>query len=423
MPQSTTFMRYWEYVNEKDPSPLASKQLDAVQPLPETQMKLAEQLPAVPVTASSPAPGMKIGKPSPLSFFARHRFIGWRLYAVVAACLLLVGALYVAHQAMATKSIAAKATVRPTPKPTPAPTPPPASPLTGQPVATAAAAAQPVIGVMIENLYPDARPQSGLSAAGVVYEALAEGGITRFLSIFQEPLPSSLGPVRSLRPYYLDWGLEYGVPVAHAGGSQPALAEIAPLGLKDINALVYDGSYFFRTSDRAAPHNLYTNDQLLSKLDTSLGFAVAPTFTPMPRKADTPPTAAPHGDIAINFSTAPYSVHYVFNLAVDAYMRFMGGVPHIDRNTGAQIQVKNIVVEFVPTTYGTQDDGKPETNYALTGSGQALVFTDGTVTPATWTKPSDAAATQILSASGKQVSFNRGNTWYEIVPTGTTVTY
>ena len=57
----------------------------------------------------------------------------------------------------------------------------------------------------------------GLGAAGIVYEALAEGGIIRFLSIFQEPLPASLGPVRSLRPYYLDWGLEYGIPVARRG--------------------------------------------------------------------------------------------------------------------------------------------------------------------------------------------------------------
>ncbi len=314
----------------------------------------------------------------------------------------------------------------PSPSPTPSSTPGPTySPLTGLPVASAAAASQPVVGVMIENLYPNARPQSGLGSAGIVYEALAEGGITRFLAIFQEPFPSSLGPVRSLRPYYLDWGLEHDIPVAHAGGSQPALAEVGPLHLKDINALIYDGSYFYRTSDRVAPHNLYTNAQLLAQLDSKLGFATPPDFTPQPRKADQPPAgSAAHPTITINFSTYYYGVQYKFNTAADDYLRFMGGTPHVDRLNNQQIQVKNIVVEFVPTTYGTQNDGDPETDYHIIGSGKALVFEDGGVESATWSKASDPAPTSLVDATtGKPVQFDRGNTWYEIVPTGNSVTY
>jgi hypothetical protein len=296
-------------------------------------------------------------------------------------------------------------------------------PLTGLAVPTKAAAQQPVIGVMIENLYPDARPQSGLGEAGVVYETLAEGGITRFLAIFQEPLPPSIGPVRSLRPYFLDWGLEYGIPVAHAGGSQPALEAVPTSGLKDINALVYDGSYFFRTTDRAAPHNLYTDDQKLAALDTKLGFATAPTFKPLPRKANKPETTPTHPTITINFSSTPYQVEYAFSASTDTYLRSMGGAPHIERNTGQQIQVKNVVVEFVPTSYATQADGKPETDLNLIGQGQALVFTDGGVTPGTWNKSSASAQTQLLDSAGKPISFNRGNTWYEVVPNGYTVSY
>ncbi|HUC87046.1 MAG TPA: DUF3048 domain-containing protein, partial [Candidatus Saccharimonadales bacterium] len=317
---------------------------------------------------------------------------------------------------------------KPAPKPQavvakPKPPAPIYDPLTGLKAPTKAAAQQPVIGVMIENLYPDARPQSGLGEAGVVYEALAEGGITRFLAIFQEPLPPSIGPVRSLRPYYLDWGLEYGIPVAHAGGSQPALEAVPTSGLKDINALVYDGSYFFRTTDRAAPHNLYTNAQDLSALDTKLGFASAPTFKPLPRKADKPEAKPTHPTIKINFSSEPYSVQYNFNPTADDYLRIMGGTPHIERNTGQQIQVKNVVVEFVPTSYATQADGKPETDMNLIGQGQALVFEDGGVTQGTWNKSSDSAQTQLLDASGKPIAFNRGTTWYEVVPTITTVSY
>lgn len=308
--------------------------------------------------------------------------------------------------------------------PTPAHTPLPLYyPLTGLPATSADAVNQPVVGVMVENLYPDARPQSGLGSAGVVYEALAEGGITRFLAVFQEPLPGSIGPVRSLRPYYLDWGLEYDLPLAHAGGSEPAMAQIKPSGLKDINALAYDGSSFVRTRDRYAPHNLYTTSDLLSKLVAKLGFAQAPTFTPLPRKADTPPATPAHTIISVGFSTAAYAVKYTYNAAGNAYARVMGGTAHIDRNTNQQIQVKNIVVQFVPVTYGTQSNGKPETDYHLIGSGKALVFRDGDVIVGTWNKSSDKAPTKILDGAGQPVEFNRGSTWYEVVPTTSAVTY
>jgi hypothetical protein len=298
-----------------------------------------------------------------------------------------------------------------------------ADPLTGLPV-SASQAAQPIIGVMIENLDPDARPQSGLSAAGVVYEALAEGGITRFLAIMQEPLPPSIGPVRSLRPYYLDWGLEYGIPVAHAGGSQPALANVATTHVEDINALLYDGSYFFRTTDRVAPHNLYTNDTLLPQLATKLGFSSAPSFTPRTRKADQPPKGVvPHPTIDIAFSYSDYAVEYRYDAPSNSYARWMAGTPHIDRNTGKQIMVKNVVLEYIPTSYSTQPDGKPETDIADVGSGKAVVFTDGNATVGTWTKTSQSAQTSLTDATGKTIKLNTGNTWFEIVPTINTVTY
>ena len=82
----------------------------------------------------------------------------------------------------------------------------------------------------------------------------------------------------------------------------------------------------------------------------------------------------------------------------------MGGVPHIDRNTGAQISVKNIVLEYVPATYGTQDNGKPETDCHLIGNGQAVVFTDGGATTASWSKAADGAPIYLLDSASKPVS-------------------
>ncbi len=298
-----------------------------------------------------------------------------------------------------------------------------AAPLTGI-LVDADAAKKPIAGVMIENS-TDARPQSGLSEAGVVYEAIAEGGITRFLALFQEPYPTPLGPVRSLRPYYLDWALEYNAPAVHAGGSQPALAQIGPSHLKNVEALV-QGSGFYRAKDRAAPHNLYTNNDLLTKLLAKLGFDTAPTYIGWARKDDTPPATgiAPlHPKITITISSSAYNVQYDYDATTNSYKRTNGALAQVDRNTNAQISTKNVIVEFVPVSYGTQKNGKPETIYNLLGTGKAYIFMDGDAIVGTWSKTADAAPTVFLDAAGAPVKFNRGNTWVSAIPAGNAVTY
>ncbi len=285
-----------------------------------------------------------------------------------------------------------------------------------------ATAAKPVTAVMIENS-TDARPQSGLSQAGVVYEAIAEGGITRFMAIFQQPYPAVIGPVRSLRPYYLDWATEYDIPAVHAGGSQPALAKIGPSGLKNVDALVYGTSYFYRATDRVAPHNLYTKTDMLANLLATLKFNTAPTFKGLTRKADAPVATPTHTKIDINFGSTSYNIEYQYDATTNSYKRLNAGVASIDRNTSAQITVKNVVVLAIPVTYGTQPDGKPETIYALNGTGKAYIFIDGDAIVGTWSKASDKAPTQILDSTGAPVKFNVGNTWYEAIPAGNAVTY
>jgi hypothetical protein len=311
--------------------------------------------------------------------------------------------------------------VQSTPTPTPKPTPPPTSPLTGLPV-TADLAARPITAVVIENLDPDARPQSGLGAAGVVYEANAEGGITRFLAFFLDQRPPSLGPVRSLRTYFVDWALEFNAPVAHAGGNADALDLVAPLGMKDMNALSFASDGFFRTNDRVAPHNLYTNSDKLDALEKRLGFAAPANFTPSPRKADAPNANAPNPHIHLDFSYSGYQVDYAYVPASNDYARNMGGKPHIDRNTGQQIHVKNIVVEMMPTSYGTTRIGESTVIMKTVGSGPGWVCEDGTCTAVTWQKDSHNARTKLIGPDGKDMSLDAGNTWYEIVPVGKSVT-
>lgn len=313
----------------------------------------------------------------------------------------------------------AQVVVAPAPvaKPAPVPPKPILSPLTGLPV-TAAVLAQPVFGVVIENS-PEARPQSGLSQAGVVYETLAEGGITRFLAIFLDQQPANLGPVRSLRPYFIDWAQEYSnPPVAHAGGSSAALGEVAALGFKSMNGLIY-GANFHRTSDRSAPHNLYTSTSSLIGLMQRLNYTTAASFTPWAYKQDSPEAAPSHPTISLSLSFPLYAPKYQFNAACDCYNRFLAGTSHIDRNTGAQIQVKNVVAIIMQTSYDS-------TGHALDttiGSGKAYVFVDGGATIGTWRKDARTSRIQFLDPAGNPIPLNAGNTWIEVIPQTGSVSY
>ena len=162
------------------------------------------------------------------------------------------------------------------------------SPLTGAET-TEDATKRPVTAVMIENS-TDARPQSGIKDAGIVYEAVAEGGITRFLALYQESRPGLIGPVRSIRPYYVEWASAYDPAIAHVGGSYRARQMIGSgsYGL-DMDQFSY-GSYYWRTADREAPHNVYTSFDKLDALRSSFGQSILLDAHSMPAAAQSPAT-------------------------------------------------------------------------------------------------------------------------------------
>ncbi len=352
--------------------------------------------------------------------YRRRKF--WLIAGSTVVLLIIAGALGWALPGLK----AAPAAVITTPKPTATPAPTPViklSPLTGLPV-TPDLANRPITAVVIEN-HPDARPQSGLGQAGVVYEANAEGGITRFLAFFLDQRPATVGPVRSLRTYFVDWALEFNAPVAHAGGNADALDLVGPLGMKDMNALSFAAGAFYRANDRrvATEHTLYTNSDKLDALEGRLGFAKPANFTVSPRKADTPNPAAPHPNIHIDYSYAGYQVDYKYDPATNDYGRSLSGAPHIDRNTGAQIRVKNVIIEMMPTSYGTTRIGEQTVIMGTVGRGQGWVLRDGDAIAVTWVKDAHNARTKLLDATGAEVPLDAGNTWYSIVPVGKNVSF
>ena len=295
------------------------------------------------------------------------------------------------------------ATVR---KPTPAPTTV-ASTLTGLPVSPSINKL-PVTAVMIENS-TFARPQSGLAEAGVVFEAIAEGGITRFVALYQDTAPSYIGPVRSIRPYYLSWLDGFDAIVTHVGGSPEAIQDLSNWNIRDMNQFYYS-SYFTRIASRVAPHNAYTSMSQLNALENRLGYT-ASTYTGFSRKAPSPSKSPTATTINFNISYGAYNVQYKYNQADNNYERFEGGAPHMDINgSGAQTQdAPKVVIAMIMPNH-LESDGLHNV-YGTVGSGTAYIFQDGTATVGTWKKTANNAQISFVDSNGKPIALDAGQTW------------
>lgn len=294
------------------------------------------------------------------------------------------------------------------------------STLTGLPISDSAVNDRPVTAVMIENSQ-SARPQSGLDQAGVVFEAVAEGGITRFVALFQDSAPDYIGPVRSVRPYYIQWLMGFDAAVAHVGGSPQALQDIRSWGVKDLDQF-YNGGAYHRISSRAAPHNVYTSMANLNGLEAKKGFG-KPSYTGFARKAATPSAAPNASSIDFTISSALYNVHYDYDKATNAYKRSEGGAAHMSVN-GAGVQTQNtpkVVVGLVMPKGIEADD--LHTSYNTLGSGAAYIFQDGTVTIGTWHKADAKTNFTFTDQAGAPIKLNAGQTWVTALGSASSILY
>lgn len=272
------------------------------------------------------------------------------------------------------------------------------------------------LAVSIEN-HPDARPQSGLNKASIVYEAITEGGITRYLAIFGPQDVSEIGPIRSARLFFMDWLKEYDAFFAHAGGNEDALANIGNYQIKDLD---HSGNYFYRDSKGrrvASEHTLYSSSEKLYEYAKSKGFDISSSnFTPMIFKKEGSAPATGKG-VQIDFSgNASYVVRWNYDPSTNSYLRFLAGSEHKDRTTDEQIKAKNIVIQTVERTYQpTGSYGSQNYVFKTVGSGPATILRDGTVLNGTWKKDSLTSRTKFYDETNKEIEFNPGATWYEII--------
>lgn len=274
---------------------------------------------------------------------------------------------------------------------------------------------RPVTSIQIENS-PEARPQSGLKDAGVIFEAIAEGGITRFNASFLEAQPDYIGPIRSVRPYYAILAAPFDPIFVHAGGSGDGLAKLRALGLKDLDHGA-NGGAFKRVSDRYAPHNLYSSTADLDKAAAGRGYTSSDVKSLLRKeeKPGQPPTARA---ISLTISSPLYNVDYTYDPASNAYKRNLAGKPHTDLRTGAQLSPKVVVAMAVPFS-----QNGIYSVYQVVGSGSASIFQDGQVQQGTWTKASEKEQIKFTDAAGQPIGLNPGQTWISLVKAPNNIAY
>jgi len=296
------------------------------------------------------------------------------------------------------------------------------------------------ITVMIDN-HVDAVPQSGFQQAAVVFEALAEGGITRFMMVFNGDAftPSAIGPVRSTRLYYGQLALGFKAVHVHAGGSPQGLALMAnSTQAIDIDALRRgNGGPFYRTKTNVAPHNLFTSANGLTAWLTQKGVStiqpatidangvavpVADPDVGYLYRGDGDPATRPTGQrIRYYFLNRYTGATWVYDPMSNTYGRTVNGKIARDANTKDPITVKNVIAMEVPSQI-IMGDPKGRMDVEVIGKGAAIIYQDGLVFDVEWRKESAEAPLRFYYLDGvTEVSMVRGQMWISVLPTLTHV--
>jgi len=311
------------------------------------------------------------------------------------------------------------------------------------------------LAVMIENS-PDARPQSGMSSADIVFEALAEGGVTRFMGMYYcdvQKQETYLAPVRSARTYFVDWASGFNRPLyVHVGGANlpgpaDALGQISDYGWaleNDLNQFSIGFPTFVRNNNRldhevATEHTMETTTEKLWAVGEKRGWTNMSPEMKRGKKvlpaedwllgfktfefADEPAQSGAVSNIAYDFWSGytQYSVKWQYDSATKQYQRILADQPHMDLNNNKQITAKTVVV-LLTDEKGPIDELK-HMLYKTIGTGDALIFSNGEVNKVSWSKQSREAELKFMTKTGKAFAFSRGQIWISVLDKANEVIY
>ena len=274
------------------------------------------------------------------------------------------------------------------------------------------------LAVMVEN-HPEARPQSGLNKASIVYEAIAEGGITRFMAIYSPNDAQKVGPVRSARTYFVDWASELNSYFAHVGGNMDALEMIKADSILDLDQFGLGEPTYWRELNPAIAleHTMYTKTDYLYKAAQAKKYPTISNFESLSFRSPKPDAnTTTTQSIAIDFSTPSYKIDWEFSPQTNTYLRTMAGLPHKDAVTGDRLSTSNLIIAQVERWEVTTSINEQGWAMKTIGSGKAKIFIEGKEIDATWKKASRTSRTLFFDVEGKKIKFIPGTFWYEITP-------
>jgi len=286
-------------------------------------------------------------------------------------------------------------------------------PLTGLPAEKSTEMLRPVM-VMVENS-PQARPQTGLDQADLVYEILAEGDITRFVAVYHSRSPEAIGPVRSIRPYYVEIGAGLDALIVHAGWSQEAMNMLSSRKLDHFDEVYGDHPYYWRDKEAKAPHNLYTSVEKIRQGASDKKMhgewkGVKPLFQVREDgDAAAAPGAAPAGSVKVPYIRG-YAVEYSYDMGSKLYLRVMDGKPHLDKRTGKQLSAANVLICEAPHKI-VDKEGRREVD--IHGPGKGVLLQNGVRIDVEWENKQGMIRAY---AGGKEVPLTPGQTWVQVVP-------
>jgi len=266
------------------------------------------------------------------------------------------------------------------------------------------------VAVMIDN-HLDARPSSGISQAGVVIEAEAEGGITRYLAIFDSSLDiKKIGPIRSARPYFIDWAKEFSALYVHVGGSPEALVKVIKEKVNDLNEF-YKGEYFWRGTEKFAPHNVFTSMEKIKKYFSTKDFSSVNYFS-WNFKDDLSQEKRPNAmEIKIDYVLRDYKVMWKYDKENNYFVRYLNGDLHREED-GTVLFAKNLIIQKIDAR---ETDEDLRLDMDVIGEGEAVVCLDGSCQNGKWQKKNSEARTRFYDANNEEFVFNAGPSWINVV--------
>ncbi len=274
------------------------------------------------------------------------------------------------------------------------------------------------IAVMIDN-ERNARPQSGLESADIVYEMPVEGNITRYMAIYHHLASDKIGPVRSARPYFIDKAMEFSAIYVHCGGSPQALKDIDTLKVDAFNDL-RGTPVFWRSTDRKMPHNLYTCTKYMREVSETkkLENKRAPEYFKFNNDFYVP-DGANYNKITINYDRG-YKVSFQYNSEDKKYYRYINGEQMKDKETKNDIKATNIIVEKVGLKV-LDSVGRLQLNNI--GKDRGYFLTGGRLIEIEWQKNSRSGQTVYKDVKGNEIVMNNGVTWIQVVSQNTKIDF